>query len=174
MTPEQTQTLIASSSLAWITLNNLVNENQRLLEFKNHRFMLDVYADRSDDMVCIKSAQVGFSIFAILSSFHELKYEKRNILYALPTKNVVQDFVVPKVNPLISSNPLIAQEMGSDSVSLKKVGDRFIYFKGGFSEREAISVSVDTLVIDELDRMPDQQIVNMFDSRLQAAESPRR
>lgn len=174
MTPEQIAGLQQGSSLAWITLNGFVNENQSKLEFRNHRFMIDIYADQADDIVCIKSAQIGFSVFAILSSFHELKYEKRNILYALPTHNVVNDFVVPKVNPLISSNPLIAREMGADSVSLKKLADRFIYFKGGFSEREAISVSVDTLVIDEYDRMPDMQIVNMFDSRLQAAAHPKR
>jgi hypothetical protein len=42
------------------------------------------------------------------------------------------------------------------------------------SEREAISVSADTLVIDEFDRMPDMNVVTMFDSRLQAAIEPRR
>lgn len=173
MTPQQIEVLKASTPLAWISFNNFVNENQRKLEFKNHRFMVDVYADNSPDICCIKSAQVGFSVYAILKSFHELKYEKRNILYALPTRNVVQDFVVPKVNPLISSNAAIAADMGGDSVSLKKLGDRFFFFKGG-SEREAISVSADTLVIDEYDRMPDMNVVTMFDSRLQAAEEPRR
>jgi hypothetical protein len=165
--------LKASSVLAWISLGDFVNENQEALEFKNHRFMIDIYADDSPDIVCIKSAQVGFSVYAILKSFHELKYEKRNILYALPTKNVVQDFVVPKVNPLIMGNKVIASDVGSDSVSQKRFGDRFIYFKGG-SEREAISVSADTLVIDEYDRMPSMNIVTMFDSRLQAAKEPRR
>jgi hypothetical protein len=152
----------------------MVTENQRPIEFRNHRFFIDIYSDKSEDIVCKKSAQVGYSVFTILDSFHELKYEQRNILYALPTKNVVNDFVVPKVNPLTESNPIIAREMGTDSVSIKKYGNRFIYFKGGFSEREAISVSVDTLVIDEYDRMPSMQIVNMFDSRLQATEFPRR
>lgn len=165
--------LYTSSVLAWITNNGFVNENQVPIEFRNHRFMIDIYSDDSDDIVCRKSAQVGFSVFSILKSLHELKYERRNIIYALPTKNVVQDFVVPKVNPLISSNAAIKNDMGSDSVSLKKLADRFIYFKGG-SEREAISVSADTLVIDEYDRMPDMNIVTMFDSRLQAAEKPRR
>jgi phage terminase large subunit GpA-like protein len=122
---------MASTPLAWIDFNGFVNENQKRIEFHNHRFMIDVYADNHPDIVCIKSAQVGFSVYAILKSFHELKYEKRNILYALPTRNVVQDFVVPKVNPLITSNPAIAREVGDDSVSLKKLGDRFIYFKGG-------------------------------------------
>lgn len=167
------ESLIAASPIAWILDGKFVNENQKELEFQNHRFMIDVYADKHPDIVCIKSAQVGFSVFAILSSLHELRYERRNILYALPTRNVVQDFVVPKVNPLITSNDEIAKDVGSDSVSLKKVGERFIYFKGG-SEREAISVSADTLIIDEFDRMPDMNIVTMFDSRLQAAAEPRR
>lgn len=165
--------LEASSALAWVVLNHFVNENQQPIEFRNHRFMIDIYSDQSPDIVCRKSAQVGFSVFSILKSFHELKYEHRNVIYALPTKNVVQDFVVPKVNPLILSNNSIAKGMGGDSVSLKKFGNRFVYFKGG-SEREAISVSADTLVIDEYDRMPDHSVVTMFDSRLQAAASPRR
>lgn len=173
MTPEQIATVKVSSALGWVYLSNFVNEKQETIEFKDHRFMIQIYDDRAEDVVCIKSAQVGFSVFAILSSLHELKYEKRNILYALPTRNVVNDFVVPKVNPLITSNQAIANEMAGDSVSLKKLGDRFIYFKGG-SEREAISVSCDTLIIDEYDKMPDMNIVSMFDSRLQAAKEPRR
>lgn len=173
MPPQQAADLMASTPLAWIDLQGFVNENQKRLEFKNHRFMIDIYADNSPDIVCIKSAQVGFSVYAILKSFHELKYEKRNILYALPTKNIVQDFVKPKVDPLIYSNKPIQDSMGNDSLSQKKFGERFIYFKGG-SEREAISVSCDTLVIDEYDRMPDMNVVTMFDSRLQAAEEPRR
>lgn len=173
MTPQEINGLMAATPLAWIEFNQFVNENQKRLEFKNHRFMIDVYADNSPDIVCIKSAQVGFSVYAILKSLHELKYEQRNVLYALPTKNIVQDFVKPKVDPLIASNTPIAASMGNDSVSQKKFGDRFIYFKGG-SEREAISVSADTLVVDEYDRMPSMDIVSMFDSRLQAAEEPRR
>lgn len=121
-----------------------------------------------------KSAQVGFSVAAILKSFHKAHYQGKNVIYALPTNNVVGDFVKPKVNPLITSNPLIQNIVSDDSVSLKKVGDRFIYFKGGFSDREAISITGDVLVIDEYDRMPDMRVVNTFDSRLQASKSPER
>lgn len=169
-----TKTLEASSALAWVSLNNFQNENQQPIEFKDHRFMIDIYADEHPDIVCKKSAQVGFSVMAILKCLWMLKYAKLNVIYALPTNNVVQDFVKPKVDPLISSNPAIASSMGNDSVSQKKVGDRFIYFKGGFSDREAISISGDILVIDEYDRMPSMQVVNTFDSRLQASKAPRR
>ncbi len=166
--------LIASTPLAWITLNKFVNENQEPIEFSNHRFMIDFYADTSPDIVSRKSAQVGFSVAAILKSMHEARYGKLNIIYALPTNNVVQDFVKPKVNPLITSNAQIQEIVKDDSVSLKRVGDRFIFFKGGFSDREAISISGDVLVIDEYDRMPDMGVVNTFDSRLQASKNPKR
>jgi len=169
-----TAVLEASSPLAWISLNNFLNENQTPLEFKDHRFMIDIYADESPDIVCKKSAQVGYSVMAILKCLWLMKYAKLNIIYALPTNNVVQDFVKPKVDPLISSNPVIQASMGNDSVSQKKVGDRFIYFKGGFSDREAISITGDVLIIDEYDRMPSMQVVNTFDSRLQASKNPRR
>ena len=165
---------MASSPLAWIDLNNLVNENQDVIEFKSHRFMIDIYEDEASDIVCRKSAQVGYSVLAILKTLWILKYKKLNVIYALPTKNVVNDFVKPKVNPLIASNPAIASIVSDDSVSLKKVGDRFVYFKGGFSDREAISISGDLLVIDEYDRMPSMAVVNTFDSRLQASKNPMR
>jgi hypothetical protein len=166
--------LEASSVLAWILLNKFVTENQKPLEFGDHRFMIDPLSDPCDDIVGKKSAQVGWSVGEIMHSFHSAKYEKRNIGYILPTRSVVDDFVKPKVNPLIQSNKAISDMTSDDSISIKKIGDRFIYFKGAFSQTAAISFSVDTLVLDEYDRMPDMNVVNTFDSRLQAAEHPKR
>lgn len=168
------QGLQQGSALAWVYLNQLKNENQKPIDFTDHRFMLDIYADDADDIVSRKSAQVGFSVYAILKSFHDCQYKGLNVIYALPTKNVVNDFVKPKVNPLITSNPVIAGIVKDDSVSYKRIGDRNLFFKGGFSDREAISITGDVLVIDEYDRMPDSTVVNTFDSRLQASASPMR
>ena len=174
MTPQEQANLIASSSLAWILLNGFVNENQEKIEFDNHRFMIDFYADDSDDIVSKKSAQVGFSVAAILKSGHECEFKKQNVIYVLPTNNVIGDFVKPKVNPLITSNPAFAKVVKDDSVGLKRIGDRSLFFKGGFSDREAISITGDILVIDEYDRMPSMSVVNTFDSRLQASKHPKR
>lgn len=174
MTDAEFSDLTASSVLAWIDLNNFVTENQDPIEFNDHRFMIDPMSDDADDIVGKKSAQVGWSVSEILRSIHEAKYAKRNIGYILPTMNVVDDFVKPKVNPLITSNPKIAKDVHDDSISLKKVGDRFLYFKGAFSQTAAISFSIDTLVLDEYDRMPNMSVVNTFDSRLQASKHPKR
>lgn len=174
MNEQEVQDLIGSSSLAWVTMNEMVNENQHAIEFKDHRFLIDIYSDDSDDICCIKSAQVGFSVAAIIKSLHAAKYGGWNVIYVLPTKDVVKDFVKPKVNPLISSNKAMEDIVSDDSVSYKRVGNRNVFFKGGFSDREAISITGDILVIDEYDRMPDMSVVNTFDSRLQASIHPRR
>lgn len=158
------------SPLAWVVTNNLQTENGKPIEFTNHPFMLKPYNDLSPDMVCIKSAQVGFSTMAILKVLWLNRYHRVNVGYVLPTQNIVADFVTPKVNPLISRNPIIAGIVSDSSKSLKKVGEFFTYFRGAFSEREAIAISLDVLILDELDRMNDMSIVNTYDSRLQASQ----
>lgn len=161
--------LIVSSPLAWVTLNHIQTENQKEVEFKDHRFLIDLYADMHHDIAVRKSAQVGESVERILKAIWCARYLKVNIIYVLPTNNVVRDFVAPKVNPIITSNKAIQALVSKDSESLKQIGDRFIYFKGAFSERDAIAISGDILILDELDRMPDMSVVNTYDSRLQAS-----
>lgn len=164
------ESLESASPLAWVVLNETVTENQKKLEFDDHRFLIDLYADMHDDIVVIKSAQVGESVERIIKSLWCAGHMGANIIYVLPTKNVVDDFVVPKVNPIIAMNPHIKALVKSDSKSLKQIGDRFIYFSGAFSESASIMKSADILILDELDRMKNMSIVNMFDSRLQASK----
>lgn len=158
-----------SSALAWAIANDFVNENGHLLEFTDHRFLIDPFSDLSKDQVIMKSAQVGFSTMVILKSIHLAAYYGLNIGYILPTNNVVKDFVTPKVDPLIMKNKEIAKLVTKDSVSLKKFGDRFVYFRGSFSEREAIAISLDALMIDEVDRC-DPAVLTTYLSRLQASK----
>lgn len=158
------------SPLGWIVNNHFITENQKPIEFRNHRFLLDPFHDMSPDMVCMKSAQVGFSVMTILKTKWLAGYKRLNTIYVLPTQNVVKDFVAPKVDPLISSNPVLSNLVSKDSISIKQIGDRFVYYRGAFSEREAISISADVLVVDELDRCPSMAIIATYQSRLQASE----
>ena len=166
----QMEEYIASSPAAFVTLLKTVTENQKPVEFYNHRFLIDLYCDLSPDIVVRKSAQVGESTERIFKTFWCNKFLKANVIYVLPSKNVINDFVKPKVDPLIASNPHIQAMVSTDSISQKQIGDRFTYFKGAFSERDAIAISGDILILDELDRMPDMHVVNTYDSRLQASE----
>ena len=95
------------SPAMWVLDNEFINENQKPFEFSSHRFMLQPYNDMSPDQVVIKSAQVGFSVLAILKSIHAANFLKLNIIYVLPTRNATHDFVIPKVNPMLDRNPKI-------------------------------------------------------------------
>lgn len=154
----------------WILDNEFINENQEPFEFDNHRFMLQPYADSSPQQVIMKSAQVGWSVEAILKSIHAAKYLRMNVIYILPTRNASAEFVVPKVNPMIKRNPKLDELVqNTDNKSLKQVGDRFIYFKGAFHQGEAISTSADLIISDEHDRS-DQSVLSTYQSRLQASK----
>jgi hypothetical protein len=158
------------SPLSWAISHSLLNETQKPIEFHNHRFLIQPFADLHPDQVVMKSAQIGFSVTAILKSLWLAKYYGLNIIYALPTNDIIKGFVQPKVDALITSNPDLKKLLTTDSMSLKQVGERFIHFKGTGSQREAISTSADLLVVDEYDRSLDMNVVNTFDSRLQASE----
>lgn len=158
------------SPLAWIVSNKMVTENQKLFEFTSHRFLIEPMNDMSPDQVCQKSAQIGYSCLAILKCLWMAKFKEMNIAYVLPSNNIVLDFVKPKADPLINSNPAVRELVTRDSITLKQVGDRFLYFRSSTVERQAISISVDLLIIDELDRVISPQVLNTYDSRLQASE----
>lgn len=158
------------SPTAWIVANGMINENQKPIEFRNHRFLIEPFDDMHHDIVSKKSAQVGFSVLSILKSAWLAKYRGLNSIYVLPTQDIVKSFVNPKVDPLIASNDVLKNMVSKDSVTLKQVGDRFIHYKGSSSQREAISTSADLLVIDEYDRCLDMNVLNTYDSRLQASE----
>lgn len=154
----------------WVLDNEIVNENQQKFEFDLHRFMLKPYADSSPDQVIMKSAQVGWSVAAILKSVHASNFLKLNVIYVLPTRNASAEFVVPKVDPMLKRNPVLARMVkNTDNKSMKAIGDRFIYFRGAHHEGEAISTSADLIVADEFDRS-NQAVLMMMGSRLNASK----
>jgi hypothetical protein len=154
----------------WVLDEGFINENQKPFEFDQHRFMLQPYSDSSPDQVIMKSAQVGWSVLAIIKSIHAAKFLKLNVIYVLPTRNATHDFVIPKVNPMLDRNPKIkALLKNTDSVNLKSVGDRWLYFRGAFHRGEAISTTADLVVSDEHD-ISDQSVLTIYQSRLQASE----
>jgi len=159
--------------LAFLHNNKVLNENGSLIEFKDHRYLIEPYADMAEEQVAIKAAQVGWSTLAINKSLWVSRYLRANIIYTLPSKSVVKDFVTPKVDPIIISNKVYQNMVGrTDSIALKSIGDRFVYFRGSFEESSAISISAHILINDELDRS-NQKVLRTYQSRLDDAKRER-
>lgn len=167
LTLEQAQ---AFNILAWIEHNKLVNENQTRIEFYDHYFLKEPYLDYSLEQVVMKCTQIGWSVLSILKSLHLARYRGANVIYTLPSRSVVKDFVTPKVDPLIESNPAIKSMIGkTDSTALKSIGDRFVYFRGSWEMGASLSISAHALVNDEYDRS-NQKVLESYTRRLDEAK----
>ncbi|KKK45863.1 hypothetical protein LCGC14_3164810, partial [marine sediment metagenome] len=158
----------AFNCVAWILNNGIINEQGFPIEFKSHSFLIDPYTDDNPQQVARKCSQIGWSTLAILRSFHLAKFAGANIIHTFPSRNMSKEFVQPKVDPLIQKNPVIRKIVGVDSMTLKGVGDRFIYYRGSYEQTEAISISAHVLINDEYDRS-NLKVLETYRSRLDDA-----
>lgn len=152
----------------WIDRNQIKNENGQRIEFDDHRFMLDIYRDTAQIQVIQKASQVGASTMEILRVLHAARFWGINQIYTLPTADDVLKFVPSKVNQIIKANPCIKEGVDPkniDSIEQKQTGKSFIYFKGTFTEREAIMLTSDRNIHDELDKSK-EEVVRDYTSRM--------
>lgn len=159
----------AKSILYWIAKNHIKSETGQNIEFYDHRFMIDIYADRAPIQVIRKASQVGASTMEILKVLHNAIFLGINQIYTLPTADDVYKFVPSKVNQMIRINPCIKERIDDpkniDSIEQKQIDKAFIYFKGTFTEREAIMLTSDRNIHDEVDRSK-SEIIRDYASRM--------
>ena len=152
---------------AWIQENQIKNEQGIPIDFKDHLFLYDIYADTSQKLVCYKAAQIGFSTMAILKSLWLAKMRKMDIIYTMPSSSDMKDFVGGKINRIISQNPILLNYVkDKDSIEQKAVGESIIYYRGTWTEQAAIAISSDLNIHDEEDRSK-QAVIQQYASRLQ-------
>lgn len=90
-----------------------------------------------------------------------------SIIYTFPTATDVSDFSRARLNPMIQASDHLSRAVAGeiDSVQLKRIGDSFLYLRGAWSERQAITVDSDFNVHDEVDfSKPD--IIDMYRERM--------
>lgn len=157
----------------WIIKNGIVSEKGQPLEFKKHLFLIDILRDTSPTVVLKKAAQVGASVSYNLLAFHLASHYGLSGIYTMPSDTDVEEFSKTKTDKIFQANPAIKKMIGLDNVSLKQVGNTFIYFKGTRSKSAPISTTADWLMHDELDRS-DLNIIETYSSRISASDFKRK
>jgi len=157
------------SPALWMRKNRFINEKGDVLTFKNHLFLFDIYKDMSQLQAIKKCAQIGASVMMNLKSFYMAKYMRLTTIYTMPSDSDVFEFVRTKSDKIFQSNPQLRKELVIDNVSLKQIGDRFIYFKGTRSKTAPLSTTSDVLIHDEIDRS-DLFIIEQYKSRILASK----
>ena len=151
----------------FLDVYNIKNEQGIPLDFHDHPFLWDIFADESPHQAIMKAAQIGFSTTAIVKSLWLAHAKKMDMIYTLPTYGDVHDFVTSKINRIIDQNPVLQEwTRDKDTIEQKRVGDSVIYYRGTWSERSALMISSDLNVHDEVDRS-NLKVVDQYYSRLQ-------
>lgn len=119
----------------------------------------------------MKATQLGITENEVIRALHGLIHRRytKGILYLMPSNDDVREFGKSRFNPLIQTNRNAigqylksAGKKGTDTESLKKVGEAFLWLRGARQPRrideqavtpKTSSIPVDRLVFDELDLM---------------------
>lgn len=153
--------------LAWVANNQIKTEGGVPLDFKEHRYLIDIYRDDSPNLVEMKAAQLGLSTMEIFRTLWRAYYKGLDIIYILPTFTDIKDFSGGKVNRIIDNNPVLQKWVkDKDSTEQKQIGGNTIYYRGSWNERQALMIAADWLILDEFDRCK-QEVLEQYESRLQ-------
>lgn len=137
--------------LRWAITLQLKNEKGALLEWRDHRFLIEPLCDMHPRQVYRKCSQVGMTTVEILKTIFFAQVMGCGVIYTLPTKELVGDFSSTKVEPILAQNPML-RPTGADAVGKRIYGSGFVLYRGTFGERETIMVTADLLAEDEADR----------------------
>lgn len=152
----------------WILKHGIKNEAGLPIRFDDRKFLWDMYNDLSPLQVTLKPPQVGSTVKDILKSFYVAKKLGKDIIYTLPTATDVNDMAGGKINRLVAQNPILGEWIKDhDTVEQKSVGDNLIYYRGTFSAKQAMMVSSDLNIHDEVDAS-DASVITQYETRLQA------
>jgi len=171
LTDRERKELEADSALAWMTYMGAVQNKGKAMEWRDRLWMTDILADNYPEQVIRKAAQIGMSTAEIFRVLHQSVHHITNTIYILPHYDAVKQFVSSKVDPIMEYNSIPTH--GKNSIEEKIIGGgrekSFLFFKGSWTEREAIMIDADYLVFDEKDHC-DQGVLEIYESRIKASE----
>lgn len=168
ITPERVAYLRELYPTGWIKKYEIKNELGFPIEFKNHKFLYDIYNDMSPLQVILKPPQVGCTVMQTLKSFWVAKNLNKQIIYTLPTENDMNAMAGVTINRLIAQNPILQTWVKQhDTVSQKSVGDAIINYRGTWSAKQAMMIPSDLNIHDEVDAS-DPEVLTQYETRLQA------
>lgn len=174
MTELTVQDIIATNPGYWATLYK-IRLQASIFSFKDHEYQIEPMSFTGRRKCIMKATQGGFTEDEVLDSLHGMIFGHlpQGVLYLFPTTDDVGEFSKSRFNPLILANPetigkyIKSAGKGTDTASLKKIYDAFLYLRGArlsqkisdINESSKLkSIPVDRVVFDEVDHMDEDVI----------------
>lgn len=152
----------------------------RPFDTQSHKYLIDLYRCDAKEIVVQKSSQAGVSEWLVTYAVHVCDQRNGNVLYVFPTEKIVSDFSTARLGPAIEASEYLSTilidgsgadgQKGSDRITLKRIRDRFLYFRGSKVDADGQasqlkSVDADCLILDEVDEL-DQRAPAIAKKRL--------
>ncbi len=134
-----------------------IETDGRPLEFDMHRYLLPIYMDDGEEVVWMKAAQLGATIYMLLRLLWFARYHTLKAGLYFPTGEGVEVLSKDRLAPLIASNAELASNVrdDADTLGLKGInninGNRsslYMLYLGGKASKD--SVPLDIIAFDEV------------------------
>jgi len=175
ITPE---VMAAYNCAYWAMLNKIRLQSSEFAIYPHYPYQLEPMKLQHKRVCYMKATGGGFSELEILRALHGMIYGRYalGVLYLFPTTDDVGEFSKSRFGPLIAANPVSIGRFvksggkGTDTTSLKKVGNANLFLRGarltqdvggGSDTKEASKlrgIQVNRVVFDELDLMDEDAI----------------
>jgi hypothetical protein len=184
---ESHELMYASSDAYRLQHSNVMIDGTVALDFNRYPFIPQIIDEHAPRITALKGAQLGLTVACIMRALEDAKrLNLRGIGYFFPTESEVSDFAKARFGPMMTNNMEVfgAYVKDTDSASLKRINQTFLYFRGvgqrgGASSQTGIkrstsklkSIPLDHLYLDERDEMDDDR-VDAVEYRLDGSLAP--
>lgn len=154
--------------LAWTLKKRPFLGPARPFRLDNHLYLRDIYLCQDKEIVLMKASQMGASEWLVSYAINSCDMREGNVFYVFPTSTHVSDFSTARLGPAIEASEYLEQIIidgsgsggmrGSDKIALKRIRNRFLYFRGSQVDPQGNapqlkSVDADVLIFDEVDEL---------------------
>lgn len=160
--------------IPWLACKHHRTHHGHNLEFRTHKYQVQIFHDKNPYIVFIKSTQNGISEWALVRAIGHAIQGMR-VFYVLPTLPVVGRYVKERYDKsvretayyrgLVKAIKEQKDSKYSDSMSLKDIGDGTIAFVNSMSRKGFVEFPADEVITDELDEC-DQDNIKMAWERM--------
>ena len=139
------------------------------LSFEKRPYLVKIIRDFSEHIVYKKSAQVGITMCGgIAKIIYAADIVGTTCIYTFPTARDVSEFSKGRFRYIIQNSKYLTSLIAMENEGLIRIRDTNIYFRGTWTDRQAISVPSMLNVHDELD-FSKPGVRSVYSSRLDAA-----
>jgi len=127
--------------------------------WKHHPWLYEMHLAEGEKLVGQKSAQMGFTEWALNKTFYSMDILGLSVLYVLPSNDDASDFSAARFDKALENSSYLANFFSEvKNVGHKRAGNTSLYVRGSRSRSKLKSIDTAIIVFDEMDEMVQENI----------------